>query len=87
MLRCLQRREEGRRLAQAGAEALRSATMAAIPAGRLASASVTRSLSRSLRVSSFRGLPQSATTPTAELSRLRLVKPSSINEFAGEDLR
>src|SRR5208337_1305800 len=38
--------------------------MGAIPTGRLASASVTRSLSRSLRVSSFRGLPRSATAPT-----------------------
>ena len=38
-------------------------------------ASVTRSLSRSRRMSSFRGLPQSASAPNPELSRLRLAKP------------
>jgi hypothetical protein len=32
-------------------------------------------LSRSRRVSSFRGLPQSAAVPYAELSRLRLAYP------------
>ena len=32
-------------------------------------------ISRSSRVSSFRGLPQTAAAPNAELSRLRLAKP------------
>jgi hypothetical protein len=40
-----------------------------------ASSAGSSSHSRSHRVSSFRGLPQNAAAPNAELSRLRLAKP------------
>jgi hypothetical protein len=87
MLRCLQRRRQGRRLAPGRRRGPEIRDHGGDTCREARQRERKSSLSRSLRVSSFRGLPQSATTPTAELSKLRLAKPSSINGFAGENRR